>query len=316
MDRRCASSSWTRSRLPSKEIKPSCMHSLSRVLTAAKTVGLLALASCLLPVCVARAEIQLTFGLYSSKKPTDMVKLYRPLLNQLESALAAKLGEPVVIQLQVAKTYEEGSQSVIDGTFDISQLGPVSYIQLKEKQAGVSLLAIEGTKGRKALQGVICVLSNAIAGSIKDLRGKKFAFGDQYSTTGRYSSQMYLAENGITAKDLGTFNYLERHDKVGAAVAAGDYDAGALNERTFKKMVEDGSPLRALARFPIDGRPWVSKAGLDPRIQAALKDALININDPKALAALGEENLVFLPGTDADFEATRKAIRENGRFIK
>lgn len=274
--------------------------------------GLVTLA--FLAVGSVRADVSLTFGLYTSKKPTEMVRLYRPLLNLLEQALTAELKEPVEIHLQVAKTYEEGIKALTEGTFDFSQVGPVSYVQVKEKKANVELLAIEGTKGQKVVNGVICVLSNSPVQKVEDLKGKRFAFGDQFSTTGRYNSQLYLVEHGITSKDLGGFEYLERHDRVGSAVAAGDFDAGALNERTFRKLIDGGSPLRALAYFPIDGRPWVARDGLPEKVRAALKAALLDVKDPKVLAPIGEEGLVFLAGTDGDFESTRKAVRENHRF--
>ena len=271
-------------------------------------------AVCFLLAASARADVSLTFGLYTSKKPTEMVKLYRPLLNLLEQNLAAELKEPVEIQLQVAKTYEDGIKALTEGTFDFSQVGPVSYVQAKEKSAKLELLAIEGTKGQKAVNGVICVLSNSPIQKVEDLKGKKFAFGDQFSTTGRYSSQLYLVEHGIRGSDLGGFEYLERHDRVGAAVAGGDFDAGALNERTFRKLVEGGAPLRALAYFPIDGRPWVAREGLPMRLRAALQAALLAVKDPKVLSPIGEEGLVFLSGDDSDFASTRKAVRENSRF--
>lgn len=276
--------------------------------------NLIFLAIAILSVPAARADVSLTFGLYTSKKPTEMVRLYRPLLNLLEQNLSSELKEPVEIHLQVAKTYEEGIKALVDGTFDFSQVGPVSYVQAKEKSANLEILAIEGTKGLKVVNGVICVLSNGPVLKVEDLKGKRFAFGDQFSTTGRYNSQLYLVERGIRATDLGGFEYLDRHDRVGAAVAAGDFDAGALNERTFRKLVDGGASLRALAYFPIDGRPWVARDGLPTRLRTALQAALLAVKDPKVLAPIGEEGLVFLSGTDADFDSTRKAVRENHRF--
>lgn len=276
-------------------------------------MGILCSLALMAPV-VGSADMELKFGVYTSKKPTDMVKQSRPLLLMLEENLSAALKQKVQIRLEVAKTYEDGIQALVDGSYDFAQVGPVSYVQAKEKAPGLEVLAVEGLKGQKTLNGVICVLSNAVIATISDLAGKKFAFGDEFSTTGRFNSQLYLVEHGITSKELSLFKYLERHDRVGAAIAGGDFDAGALNERTFKKLLETGAPLRALAYFPIDGRPWVARAGLDAKVKEALRKALLEIKDPKALASLGEEGLSFLPGRDEDFGATRKAVKENFRF--
>lgn len=261
-------------------------------------------------------ELHLTFGLYSSKKPTEMVKQYRPLLTVIEVQLAGKLHQPVAIHTQVVKTYEEGIAALVEGKFDFSQVGPVSYVQAKSKKPDLTILAVEGARGGRTVNGIICVLSNSSIALVKDLKGHSFAFGDQFSTTGRYNSQMFLLESGITARDLKRFDYLERHDLVGAAVAAGEFDAGALNERTFKKMNQSGAGLRALAQFPIAGRPWVARSQLPERIVQALRQTLIDTKDEQALAALGEENLAFFPGQDKDYASTRTAVDRNDRFFQ
>ena len=51
-----------------------------------------------LVVATAQAEINLKFGVYTSDKPTTMVKMFRPILNALEINLAEKMGEPVSYQ--------------------------------------------------------------------------------------------------------------------------------------------------------------------------------------------------------------------------
>jgi len=64
----------------------------------------------------------------------------------------------------------------------------------------------------------------------------------------------------VFAKDLASYDYLGRHDKVGAAVAAGKYEAGALKESTFKKQIKKGKPLRELARFPNVTKLWIASS--------------------------------------------------------
>ncbi len=261
-------------------------------------------------------DLHLNFGLYSSKKPTEMVKQYRPLIAILETNLSKMLNVPVSIHTQIVKTYQEGIESIVTGTCDFSQIGPAAYVHAKGKSAEVEILAVESARGQKSINGVICVLSNSPVRTIAELKGKTFAFGDQFSTTGRYSSQQFLLEHGIAGRDLAKFDYLERHDRVGAAVAAGDYDAGALNERTFRKLNEETGRLRALALFPVVGRPWIARAGLPANIKAALREALLGVKDESVLSALGEEGLIFLSGHDSDFQETRVAVQTNDRFIK
>lgn len=263
---------------------------------------------------LAMAERQLTFGLYASDKPTTLVKKFRPFLNRLQLDLSRKLGEKIYIKIKVASSYARGVQNIAEGHVDISRLGPASYVEAKSKSPGLSILAMEAKKGKKQFNGVICVREDSAIHKVGDLQGKRFAFGNKRSTIGRYLSQQYLHQQGLLASDLGKYDYLGRHDLVGTSVSKGQYDAGALKESTFKKLVKKGHHLRVLARFPNVTKPWVARAGLDADTVKALQESLLAMKDAKALKALRKDG--FLPGTDADFVATRYAIEQNPDFFK
>ncbi len=149
---------------------------------------------------------------------------------------------------------------------------------------------------------------------IEDLKGKSFAFGDEQSTIGRYLAQLYLVRHGIRAGDLKNFEYLNRHDRVGYAVASGQFDAGALEGTIFKKLVDQGVPIRQLVSFQNVTKPWIARAGLDPRVIAALRQGLIGIHDKAALTALRFDG--FLPATDEDYAIIRASITENPLFFR
>ncbi len=50
-----------------------------------------------------QAKVLLTFGVYTSDKPSAMVQQLRPTLNFVEQSIAADLGEPVEIKLEVVR---------------------------------------------------------------------------------------------------------------------------------------------------------------------------------------------------------------------
>ncbi len=274
---------------------------------------LLLLAAPLLGISNAAAEITLSFGIYAADKPTIVVKKFKPALKVLEKSLTQRMEEPVRIKLQVASTYEIGITNLTTGKVDFARLGPASYVEAKERQSTVKILALESKKGEKRFNGVICVAANSSINSPADLKGKRFAFGDQGSTIGRYLSQQFLLEQGIRANDLKEYDYLKRHDKVGSAVAAGQFDAGALKESTYKRLVADGSPLKVLATFPNVTKPWIARSELDQKIFLALKSSLlemVNTEDQRSLKKNG-----FVEGNDSDFALIRKAIKQNSLFF-
>jgi phosphonate transport system substrate-binding protein len=263
---------------------------------------------------MARADLTLNFGVYTSDKPSSMVKQFRPVLNVLEAALTSELGEKVQIRMQVAKTYREGIENLVNGRVDFSRVGPASYIEVTRQEPNISILAIESKNGKKIFYGIICVRRDSSIKRIEDLRGTRFAFGSERSTIGRYLSQNYLLEQGIRASDLAHFKYLGRHDKVGAAVAINTFDAGALKESTFKRLVEKGEPLRELARFPNVTKPWIAGKYLSPAMRDVLGRALLKLDDPIALKALKKSG--FLPGKDDDYSVIRAAMDANSKFLE
>ena len=287
----------------------------------ARDVATTALAACALLGALfaaphARADddaVRLDFGVYSSNKPSAMVRVFKPALNRLEERMSERLGRVVDIRMRVAKDYDRGISDLTEGRVDFSHFGPASYIEAKRENPDLKILAMESIQNSKVFYGIIAVHEDSEIVDVEDLRGTRFAFGDEGSTIGRFLSQLWLERKGIRAGDLAEYDYLGRHDKVGAAVAAGEFDAGALNEKTFDKLVAAGEPLRELARFPNVTKPWIASSTIDPEVYEALKEALLELDDPRALAALKVDGL--LEGDDSDYESIRMAMEHNDRFF-
>ena len=65
-----------------------------------------------------QAAIDLNFGLYTSNKPTSMVRKFRPILDAIEDRISERLGESVQIRMQVAKDYNKGIEHLASGKVD------------------------------------------------------------------------------------------------------------------------------------------------------------------------------------------------------
>lgn len=281
--------------------------------TLARSLSALALALGVLAAPPAQAEVKLVFGAYTSEKPLSMVRQLRPTLNAVAANMSAILGEPVKIKMEVAKSYVEGISLLTSGRADFMRLGPASYATASEFHKQLQLLAVENKRGKKQHSGVICVREDSDITDISQLRGRSVAFGNSRSTLGRYFAQSLLMDNGIYARDLSRYEYLGRHDRVAKAVGAGEYDAGALSKSTFKKLVKKGVPIRAIATTKTITRAWVASEKVDERIYEALRTALLNLNDPKALKSLRIDG--FFEADNSDFKRVREAIKENPRFF-
>ncbi len=288
-----------------------CQEGCRRAFGAFKLLMLLG-ALCWAPV--SRCDVELAFGVYAADKPTVVVKKFRPVVAELERVLDRKLDQKVTMKLQVASSYAKGIEAVVSGEVDIARVGPASYVEIKRKDPLVRVLAVESARGKKQFYGVICVAEDSPIQDVGELKGKSFAFGNANSTIGRYLAQQYLGQHGVLAADLGHYEYLGRHDKVGHAVGAGHFDAGALKEGTFKRLVKQGVPIRQIAQFPNVTKPWIARSGLEEHLFRAIQQSLLSLKDPKALKALKKDG--FLPGDDADYRRIRSAIEGNGRFFR
>ena len=279
----------------------------------------LSMVACLAIGASASAEIRdengvtLSLGLYTSNKPSTMVRQFRPIVKHLERQMTEKLGHPVNIRMQLAKNYQQGIEHLTAGKVDFSRFGPASYIEAKRSNPDLKILAMESINKSKVFHGIIATHVDNPVRDITQLRGHSFAFGDQQSTIGRFLSQQYLAENGIGSNDLSSFEYVGRHDIVGTKVGSGEFFAGALNESTFRKLLSKGEEIRELARFPNVTKPWIARSGLNSDVFDALQQCLLELTDEESLQKLKIDG--FLEGADVDYEVIRTAIEGNDRFF-
>jgi phosphonate transport system substrate-binding protein len=260
---------------------------------------------------VAQAPMRVTLDVYAFKKATEVWKQFRPVTLELTRLVSAHMGTEVVVDLRVTKTYEECLDSFVAGKTDVARLGPSSYVLAKSRNPKVSLLAVEREDSRGV--GLIVVRADSPIEQLADLRGKRFAFGDSQSTIGRFLSQAELVKVGICAQDLAATDFLERHDVVFKSVEIGDHDAGALHEATFKELNQKAATkLRVLHSFDNAPKPWVARAGLDPKLVEALIASLLALDDPAALKALKVPG--FATTTDAEFDLVRKGMMQAEQF--
>lgn len=260
----------------------------------------------------ARADINLVFGTYAADKPTETVKKYKPFLSYLAQEMTQILGETVTIKMKIAKEYETGIEHLANGDVDFARFGPASYIKVHDRNRGIQIIAMESKKGKKRFKGIIAVHSSSTIQSLSDLNRESFAFGDQLSTIGRYLAQSHLINAGVTSQELSGYEYLGRHDRVGTAVGAGRFTAGALKESTFKKLVASGVPIRVLFEFENVTKPWLSASEMDQRVVIAMRQAMLDTTDPEILKTIAKDG--FVQGSDADYNFIRKAMKHSQSF--
>lgn len=189
--------------------------------------------------------------------------------------LSGEIGIPVeVIPVQ---DYSAAVSAIVSGDQDLAWLGGVTTVQAMRQSEG-RVLPLITRKSDLEFKSYFIVGAGVEAKSIKDLQGKRFAFGSIGSTSGHVMPRHFLREQfGVDAEQFFSHvAYSGAHDKTVEQVVSGVVDAGAVNFKTYDTLVASGkldpSKARILWTTPtyVD-YSWAARNDLDQRHSAGLK---------------------------------------------
>ena len=127
----------------------------------------------------------------------------------------------------VATSYAAVIEAMGAGKVDIGWLATFSYVLAKEKY-DVELLLVVQRFGSPFYRGQIMVRANSGIESLKDLKGKSFAFGDPASTSGHLYPKTLLLSKGVDPKTFfGKTVFAGSHNAVVFSIYKGEVDGGA-----------------------------------------------------------------------------------------
>lgn len=182
------------------------------------------------------------------------------------------------------RTYAEVNELLLAGELDAALLCTGGYLELVRRDAGVvELLAIPVVGGADTYQSLIIVPAGSAARSLDDLVGRRFAFTDELSLTGRAWVVHALRQKGLTAEGyFRELTYTRSHDRSVAAVARGLVDGAAVHSVVFQHLLEKDPGLldqvRVIQRSPGFGMtPLVVSTRLPPARRAALREAVLGL---------------------------------------
>jgi len=253
----------------------------------------------------ANAEKPLTLGVHPYKSPQKLLKIYKPLINHLSQ----QLNRPVT--LSIAKDYETHIQQIGENKLDIAYLGPASYVKLINRFGAKPILARQAINQKPTFQGKIIIRKNSTINTIKDLKGKRFAFGDPNSTMSHLVPRFMLLKNGVNASNLKHLDFLGSHDNVALGVLSGDYDAGAVKEAVYNKYKPRG--IKALDTTPaLSEHLFVAGNHLSKKLITNIKHIFLNMKKHpdglKAMKSIKKKMTGMVPATDADYNNLREIL--------
>ena len=165
--------------------------------------------------------------------------------------------------------------------------------------------------------------------TVEDLKGRRFAFGRRSSEQAGLVPYYLLKQAGINpTSDLSAASFFEdrqspaRSDErdVVEQVASGEFDAGAVSQRTMENMAEDGSLPREQVRIFYSSPPYshccfTARNGLDLSLAQEIEAAFLSVtgsDDVEQSVLKGEACSSFVPGIQDGWDLIEAAAVSEG----
>jgi phosphonate transport system substrate-binding protein len=222
------------------------------------------------PASTAGTAKVLRISAIPDQKPEKLNRLYGLVANELSKQLG------VTVKYVPVTDYTAAVSAFRTGDLDLVWFGGLTGVQARLQKPGARVLAqrdidasfhtIFIASTRSGLKPVTSVKG------LTELKGKRFTFGSESSTSGRLMPQYFLGKAGVKLSDFagGAPGFSGSHDATIALVQSGAYDAGAVNAQVWRSSLHDGKANRSkvIAIWKTPGYPdyhWIAQPNLDQR---------------------------------------------------
>jgi phosphonate transport system substrate-binding protein len=256
---------------------------------------------------------------------TELEAKYKPLAKYLTE----KLGVPV--EYVPSADYNASVDGFTNGDLLLCWFGGLTGVQAREKVKGARVIAC----GKVDPQFHSYFIANKSLGLEKSdafpmgLKGKKFTFGSANSTSGRLMPEYFIRKfTKSSPKEFfgAEMSFSGAHDKTAALVQAGTFDAGAIDYKTYDRLVAEHAKDPSKGIDPEICRVvWVSPNYPDyhfcahPMIDEVfgkgftdkLQATLVAIQDPELLKGM-DRTEGLIAAKNEDFDNLRSVVAELG----
>jgi len=253
-------------------------------------------------------------GLVPEQSMFKQVERYEPLARYLSERMR------VEIKLNILPRYENILSSFTSQKIDAAFLGSFTYI-LAHARMGVEVIARPvGLDGISTYYGLLFVRKDSDISSIREMKGKRFAFVDRYTTAGYLLPIAYFKKAGV---NYGTYlkesYFAGTHEDAIYDVLDRKADIGAAKNTEFERLAATDARIRndllILARSPeVPENSLAVRNDLNASVKEKLREALLTMHeDPEGARILknfGAQR--FIETADSDFRPVFEYARAIG----
>jgi len=288
---------------------------MKNVLKAVVTLAL----SCCLPVAALSAPAEwprkLTVGLIPTESSSHITDRYENLAKYLEK----KLGIPV--ELKTSTDYAGVIAAMQFKHIDVAYFGPKSYVEASQR-ANAECFAMEVLEdGTQGYHGIIISKKGSGINSIKDAKGKVWAFTDPNSTSGTLVPTVYFyKELKIDPeKYFSKVIYSGGHEASILSVKSGKIDIASTNDldmdRGNGKVWNKDKDFNIIWTSKlIPGSNMAYRKDIPESLKKALREAFLNYHDKTGLSQLKLKGYVSV--TDDVYDPIRDQIEVKKQLVK
>jgi phosphonate transport system substrate-binding protein len=238
--------------------------------------------------------------------------------------ISKKLHGPVKIVQK--RSYQEVNDLIKNNEIDFAFVCSGAYID-GQSEFGMKLLVAPEMFGNTTYNSYIIVPEDSNYTNFTDLRGKKFAFSDPLSNSGKlYPTYRLSLINetpgsffGVDGKGKSNYFFTYSHDKSIIAVAAGLADGAAVDGLVYEYMKTTEPEVVSKTKIieispPFGIPPVVVPKNIDPFLEQRLRDIFLNMNKDeegrKILSKLMIDRFVYINDNAYD------SVREMRKRVK
>jgi len=222
------------------------------------------------PAKASTTQPVLRIGAIPDQNPEKLNRLYGLVANELSKQLGVRVSYVPVTD------YTAAVGAFRTGNLDLVWFGGLTGVQASLQKPGAQMIAQRDIDA----QFYSVFIANTRSGikpiqnqkGLTALKGKRFTFGSESSTSGRLMPQYFLSQAGVKLGDFagGAPGFSGSHDATIALVQSGAYDAGAVNEQVWKSSLRSGKANRSkvvqIWRTPsYPDYLWLGQPNLDQR---------------------------------------------------
>ncbi|WP_416637546.1 putative selenate ABC transporter substrate-binding protein [Pseudomonas sp. OHS18] len=223
----------------------------------------------------AHAAETLRVSAIPDEAPTELLRKFKPLGAYLEQQLGMK------VEFVPVADYPAVVEALATDRLDMAWLGGFTFVQVNLKTGNAMPLV---QREQDAAFTSTFISADPQIKSLKDLKGKTFAFGSISSTSGSLMPRYFMLQDGIKPESyFSRVAYSGAHDATAAWVQAGKVDAGVLNSSVWDKLVKSGkvdtSKVKVFATTPTYfDYNWTVRGTLDPALAEKIKQAFLALD--------------------------------------